>query len=118
MLHQIIESKVYDEDVIESYFSPHYVQVVNATALDFEGFKKHIQKLKEVVQTVRLEILQTGIGENCVFTNHRVQVVLHDQSSHTYKVMAVFTFEEEKIIHCEELTYLVEGEGENLGAVV
>ena len=118
MLHQIIESKSYDEKQIEVYFSPQYIQVVNTTVLDFEGFKKHIQKLKEVVDSIDLEIVQTGVGDHCIFTNHRVHVVLKDQSSHYYKVMAMFVFEENKIIRCEELTYLVEGEGDNLGAVV
>ena len=118
MLHQIIESKSYDEKQIDAYFSPQYVQVVNTAVLDFEGFKKHIQKLKEVVHSIDLEIVQTGVGDHCVFTNHRVHVVLKDQSAHYYKVMAMFVFEENKIIRCEELTYLVEGEGDNLGAVV
>jgi DNA-binding transcriptional MocR family regulator len=119
MLHQIIENKVYDEQLITTYFSPQYVQVVNDTVLDFEGFKKHIKKLKEVVHTIRLEILQTGEGKDCVFTKHKVEVLLNDQSTHTYKVMAEFLFQEGKIIRCEELTYLVEGEASyNLGAVV
>lgn len=119
MLHQIIENKVYDEQLIATYFSPQYVQVVNDTVLDFEGFKQHIKKLKEVVHTIRLEILQTGEGKDCVFTKHKVEVLLKDQSTHTYKVMAEFLFQEGKIIRCEELTYLVEGEASyNLGAVV
>jgi len=119
MLHEIIESKGYDEQFITAYFSPQYVQVVNNTVLDFEGFKQHIKKLKEVVDTIRLEILQTGVGKDCVFTKHKVEVILKDQSAHTYKVMAEFVFHEGKIIRCEELTYLVEGEASyNLGAVV
>ncbi|MGQ8869532.1 hypothetical protein [Myroides sp. TSA_177.3] len=119
MLHQIIENKVYDEQLITTYFSPQYVQVVNDTVLDFEGFKQHIKKLKEVVHTIRLEILQTGEGKDCVFTKHKVEVLLNDQSTHTYKVMAEFLFQEGKIIRCEELTYLVEGKASyNLGAVV
>ncbi len=120
MLHVIIEGKTYSECDIHHYFSPHYIQIVDETHLDFAGFKQHIHKLKELIESVEITILNTACRGNTVFTKHLVSSVFKDGTCYKHKVMAEFTIEAGKIIRCEELTLLVEGleQGKQLGAVV
>lgn len=120
MLHNVIESKTYDDELILAYFSTDYIQVVDGNTLDFTGFKKHIQKLKELIATVEVEVLNFASRDQTVFTKHQVQSVLRDGSRHKHFVMAEFTFQDGKIIRCEELTFLLEGSasGKNLGSTV
>lgn len=119
MLHQVIESKTYEEKVVLQYFSPAYEQIVDHSTLDFEGFKQHIKKLKQLIETVDVRILNTAVHDNTVFTKHLVHSVLKDGSQHTHKVFAEFTFAGDKIIRCEELTCLLSGseEAKNLGSM-
>lgn len=109
MLQQVIESKTYDEEVILQYFSPTYEQWVDHSKLDFEGFKQHIKKLKQLIETVEVQLVNTAVNDNTVFTKHLVYSVLKDGSQHTHKVLAEFTFAGNKIVRCEELTCLLSG---------
>lgn len=119
MLEQVIESKTYEEEVILQYFSPAYEQFVDHSKLDFEGFKQHIKKLKQLIETVEVQLVNTAVQDNTVFTKHIVHSVLKDGSQHTHKVLAEFTFAGDKIIRCEELTCMVSGSEEvkNLGSM-
>lgn len=120
MLHNVIESKTYDEAVIQVYFSTDYIQVVDGHTLDYTGFKQHIQKLKELIDTVEVKVLNFAKRGCTVFTKHQVQSVLRDGSRHKHFVMAEFTFQDGKISRCEELTFLLEGSasGKDLGSTV
>ncbi|WP_158963062.1 nuclear transport factor 2-like protein [Myroides fluvii] len=120
MLHTIIEGQAYNERDIQHYFSPKYKQIVDQVQLDFAGFKQHIHKLKELIASVEITILNTASRGNTVFTKHLVSSVLKDGICYKHKVMAEFTIEEGKITRCEELTLLIEGlaQGKQLGAVV
>ncbi|MGG5577964.1 hypothetical protein ACPDHL_11580 [Myroides sp. C15-4] len=120
MLHNVIESKTYDEELLLAYFSTDYIQVVDGNTLDFTGFKRHIQKLKELIATVEVEVLNFASRGHTVFTKHQVQSVLRDGSHHKHIVMAEFTFHKDKIVRCEELTFLLKGtaSGKNLGSTV
>jgi len=119
MLQCVIESKAYDERLIQQYFSPAYEQFVDHAKLDFEGFKQHIKKLKQLIETVEVQILSTAVQDNIVFTKHLVHSVLKDGSQHIHKVLAEFTFAEGKIIRCEELTCLLSGseDAKDLGSM-
>ncbi|WP_410877779.1 hypothetical protein [Myroides sp. DW712] len=119
MLQQVIESKTYEEEVILQFFSPAYEQLVDHAKLDFEGFKQHIKKLKQLIETVEVQLVNTAAHDNIVFTKHLVHSVLKDGSQHTHKVLAEFTFSGDKIIRCEELTCLVSGseEAKSLGSM-
>ncbi|MBB1149344.1 hypothetical protein H4K35_04210 [Myroides sp. NP-2] len=120
MLHNIIEGKTYDEALIQAYFSPDYVQVVDGKQLDFKAFKQHIKKLKELIERVAVEVCSTAVRDQVVFTKHQVESVLRDGTYHKHLVMAEFTFQDGKIIRCEELTFLLEGSasGKDLGSKV
>lgn len=109
MFQNIIENNVYNEQMIYKYFSPDYEQIVDDKYLKIEEFIMHIKKLKEVVETAEVSIINFATKDNSIFTKHIVKTVLKDGSKHTHKVFAEFIINDNKIIRCEELTLLLAG---------
>lgn len=109
MFQNIIENNVYNEQMIYKYFSPDYEQIVDDKYLKIEEFIMHIKKLKEVVETAEVSIINFATKDNSIFTKHIVKTVLKDGSKHTHKVFAEFIINDNKIIRCEELTLMIAG---------
>ncbi|WP_010255282.1 hypothetical protein [Myroides injenensis] len=109
MFQNIIENNVYNEQMINKYFSPDYEQIVDDKYLKIEEFITHIKKLKEVVETAEVSIINFATQDNSIFTKHIVKTVLKDGSKHTHKVFAEFIINDNKIIRCEELTLMIAG---------
>ncbi|MGE8555419.1 MAG: hypothetical protein ACN6OB_15980 [Chryseobacterium jejuense] len=105
----ILENPVFDLSLIEKYFSKDYIQLVDHHQLNYDGFILHIKKLKEKVAEQKIDILNYAENENTIFTHHTAKSILKDGSIVRHKVLAEFTIQEGKIIRCDELTLLLEG---------
>ena len=116
----ILENPVFDLSLIEKYFSKDYIQFVDHHQLNYEEFILHIKKLKEKVAEQKIDILNYAENGNIIFTHHIAKSILKDGSIVVHKVLAEFTIEENKIIQCDELTLLLEGDfsSRNLGSEV
>jgi len=120
LFRDVIENKNYDETLINKYFSPNYIQIVDNEQLDFIGFKKHIKKLKEKIQRIDVQFANIAKNENSIFTKHYVKSILNTGDVIKHKVFAEFQIQEGKVYHCEELTLQIEGNPHesNLGSIV
>lgn len=115
---EVLENPVFDELLIEKYFSKEYIQLVDQSQLNYDEFVLHIKKLKEKVSEQKLEIINHAENGNTIFTNHIVKSTLKDGSEVVHKVLAEFTIRNHQIIRCDELTLLLEGNetAKNLGS--
>lgn len=109
VFNSILENPVFDLSLIEKYFSKDYIQFVDHTQLNYEEFILHIQKLKEKVAEQKITILNYAENGNIIFTHHMAKSVFRDGSIVQHKVLAEFTIQDDKIIQCDELTLLLEG---------
>lgn len=107
---EVIENKNYDESLINKYFSEDYIQEVDGVTLDFNSFKNHIRKLKEKVVEQKVVFDNIMSDENCVITKHYVTSILQNEEVVKHKVFAEFKFKNDKVVHCDELTFLFEGD--------
>lgn len=116
----LLEQAIYDETIVEKYFSRDYVQCVDGVVFDYHKFKIHIQKLKELTTSLRITFNHVAEDGETVFTNHTVTVVRKDGRISTVKVIATFIIKENKIVYCDELTRHLEGaeRDTNFGSVV
>ncbi|ROS17724.1 hypothetical protein EDF65_2105 [Chryseobacterium nakagawai] len=116
----ILENPVFDLSFIEKYFSKDYIQFVDHHQLNYEEFILHIKKLKEKVAEQKIEILNYAENGNVIFTHHLAKSVLKDGGIVLHKVLAEFTIEDKKIVKCDELTLLLEGDfsSRNLGSEI
>ncbi|MDR0228767.1 MAG: hypothetical protein LBI72_06865 [Flavobacteriaceae bacterium] len=108
-----IEPADYNEKILKSYFSQNYIQCVDGKTLLFDEFCKHIKLLKQ--HTLRRKLIINTIisQDDTVFTNHTVQVLTSPNKLSTIKVLAMFKVKDNKIISCDELTFLLEGDLKN-----
>ncbi|MFC6101324.1 hypothetical protein [Olivibacter domesticus] len=120
LFRDTIENKNYDEKLIDKYFSEDYVQMVDDQTLDFDTFKKHIRKLKDKLQQVDVQFSNIASNETSVFTKHYVNSILKNGESVKHKVFAEFQIKNGKVIQCDELTLLIEGDKSesNLGSTL
>ncbi|SCC48347.1 hypothetical protein GA0116948_11097 [Chitinophaga costaii] len=103
----------FKQEDVARFFHPAYQQYVDGHHLDYKGFIAHMIAQRKVVQEMEIffkTIVQEG---NIVFTNHEVFIKKIDGQPIKIQVIAEFLFEEDKVIKCEELTYLMEGSNED-----
>ena len=98
---------------IEKYFAENYVQSVDDKVMDFEGFVRHIALQKKVITSAKVKFLNMLQEGNKVSTVHYVEAIKLDGNKVEAKVMALFQFEDDKIIQCDELTLTTVGSKED-----
>lgn len=98
------------EDVLDRHFSPEYRQRTNGHWDDREAFFRHARKLREVVASARIEVLDEIRDGNRYADRHRVHVTKHDGGQ---AVQEVYLFAEldaaGRFLRVEEVTLMLEG---------
>lgn len=115
---QVLEDGQIDDKTISHFVSPNYIQQVDGKTLNFEDFKKHLKKQREIISRIQITFIQIVSSGDIVFTNHEVSVHKKDGNLLHFKVIAQFTLQDNRVIACDELTRLIDGnEGDsNLGS--
>jgi predicted SnoaL-like aldol condensation-catalyzing enzyme len=116
----VFESDGFDETVISHYFTPHYRQTTDGTALDFPAFLAHVRGLKGILKNLRVRFERLiAEGENVV-SIHVAEAEKADGTWIAVRVFALFVIDAGKIAFCDELTHLEHGAAEdrNLGSRV
>lgn len=116
---EVIENIDADEKTISQYFSPDYIQHVDGYKLNYENFVQHMMVQKSLLTYAKITIEHCVIEGNAICTVHKVDAIKKNGNKIAVKVIAYFEIEAEKIILCDELTYLLKGEDEdqNIGSI-
>lgn len=116
---EVIEDLNADEKIISQYFSPHYIQYVDGHHLNYEDFVQHMVVQKSLLDSVKVCIEHCVIEGNAICTVHRVDAIKKNGEKIAIKVIAYFKVENKKIIFCDELTHLLEGDekNQNIGSI-
>lgn len=110
LLSDVFEKKDVDEATIHRYISPDYVQHVDGKTLHYASFLAHIKKQKQVIDSMRFNFISMLHEGKTVFSNHEVSVIKKDGKKLKFKVIAEFTVEHGRIVACDELTHMIEGD--------
>lgn len=98
------------EEVVDRYFNPGYRQRTNGHWDDRAAFMRHARKLREVVSSAHIEVLDELRDGDRYADRHRVHVVKYDGST---VIQEVYLFahvdEEERFMRIEETTLMLEG---------
>lgn len=98
-----------DEDYAQ-YISKDYVQYVDGETLNYEGFIDHMKAIKKSVKSIKILFHDMIVEGNKVATRHTAYAIKKDNTEIEVQVIAIFDIKDEKIISCNELTYMVKGE--------
>lgn len=117
-LQVLLTTPEFDQTKIEQYFAPSYQQTVNGVELGYAEFVAHVAKLKKDTKNRRVTVLACAAEKEHVFTHHHVSADKVDGESVKFEVLAHFTLFEGKIVRCQELTRMIEGQAkdEDLGS--
>lgn len=116
---EVIENLDADEETISEYFSPYYTQYVDGHKLNYEDFVQHMRLQKSLLTSAKITIEYCVIEGNAICTVHKVDAIKKNGDKIVVKVIAYFEIEDEKIILCDELIYLLKGgdEDQNIGSI-
>jgi len=113
LFRNVLTASKVDNSVFERYIDPSYVQTVDGVTLDYAAFISHINYQKKVITTMKVEFVTIVQEDNVVFTNHIVTIQKKDGSSLKAHVIAQFTVKNNRLVACDELTRLIEGNQED-----
>lgn len=98
------------EIVLDRHFSPAYRQRTNGHWTDREAFAQHVSKLREVVVSVRIDVLDEFRDGNRYADRHLVHVTKRDGAK---VVQEVYVFGEldasGRFVRIEETTLMLDG---------
>lgn len=110
---KVIETADADEQAISHFFHKDYKQYVDGVQIDFNGFVQHMKSQKKVIESISVSFRNIIAEEDTVFTNHDVAIQKNSGGVIRVHVLAEFTISEGKIIRCDELTRMEEGNTED-----
>lgn len=116
---EVIEDLNANEEVISRYFSPSYIQHVDGHTLNYKEFVQHMMVQKTLLDSVKVTIERSVFEDGKFCTVHRVDAIKKNGTRISIQVIAYFEVENNKIVLCDELTYLLKGASEdaNIGSV-
>lgn len=98
------------ETVLDRHFSPDYRQRTNGVWDDRAAFARHARKLRDVIESARIEVLEELRDGDRYADRHRVHVVKRDGAR---VVQEVYLFAEldtdGRFVRIEETTLMLEG---------
>jgi len=114
----IFEADNFDEKVIHKYFHLEYKQHVDGKILNFDQFVDHMKAIKDTLDSVKIYFEHLIEENDSVCSVHYAEGKKKDGNIVKAKVIAFFKFEQDKLILCDEMTHLVEGntEDEDMGS--
>mgnify|MGYP000256420416 CR=1 FL=1 len=101
----VIGSPEFDELKISKHFDKDYQQWVDGHELDYCGFIEHMRIQKQRVKSVDIKFHSIIEEGQKVSTIHFVNATTKDGHEVEGRVIAHFTFNKDKLILCEELTF-------------
>lgn len=108
-LTSVLGKEIGSVAVIEQYFSPNYIQIVDGKQIDYDEFVAHLKVLKEATNSITITIKSIAEGQNCVHTQHIAHAEKKNGEVSEFEVFACFHLLDGKIIRCEELTRMISG---------
>lgn len=98
------------EEVLDCHFSADYRQRTNGHTDDRAAFMRHAMKLREIVASARIEILDELQDGNRYADRHRVHVIKRDGSEATLEVHLFARLDAEgRFAEVDETTLLLGG---------
>jgi len=98
-----------DEARLARSFSPDYRQWTNGKTLDYAQFVNHLRTLRETA-AVEIRILHCMAEGERIFSLHQARATLRDGHVSTHRVLALFRIENGRVVECDELTFMQEGQ--------
>ncbi len=99
-----------DDNTISKYFHEDYVQLVDGKKLNRDEFVRHMKALHQSEKNIKVEFQHILAEGNQVATVHTATGTKENGQQVVAKIIALFVFKDGRIILCDELTAIIEGD--------
>lgn len=107
---QLFKATTLNETLISQYFHPDYKQYVDGKELDYTAFITHMKAVKSSVHDTKVTFKHLISEGNSVCSVHIAEGTKANGKRVRFKVIAYFEIKENKIVLCDELSHLLEGD--------
>jgi hypothetical protein len=117
-LVDVVEDMAATEETYARYFSEKYIQYVDGKTLDYYKLISHMKAQKSILRSAKITFKHLIAEGNKVSSTHVVDAVKKNGGVIKAQVNALIELKDDKIVLCDELTFLIEGakEDENIGS--
>lgn len=105
----LFEDETLHESVISRYFHVDYKQYVDGKTLNYQAFVEHMLAVKKTICNSKITFDHLISENNSVCSVHTAEGTKTSGEKIKFKVIAYFEVQDEKIILCDELSHMVEG---------
>jgi predicted SnoaL-like aldol condensation-catalyzing enzyme len=113
IFRDLLETDSFDEQVIERYFSPRYVQHVDGKTLGFQEFVDHVRELKQSVTKLCFTFEHMVAEGDKVMEIHLVEGEKRTGGKIAVRLFSLWVIEDGKIVLCDEVSRVVRGAPED-----
>ena len=114
MFQDVFASDSFDQQVLDRYFNPKFVQHADGKTLDFDGLADHVRELKRTVTNLRFTFERILAEGDTVMDIHRVEGRKRaNGESFVVRLFSLWVVENRKIVLCDELSRLEQGAPED-----
>ena len=108
-LVDVVEDMATTEETYARYFSKKYIQYVDGKTLDYYKLISHMKAQKSILRSAKITFKHLIAEGNKVSSTHVVDAVKKNGGVIKAQVNALIELKDDKIILCDELTFLIEG---------
>src|SRR5215469_3623475 len=113
MFQDVFANDSFDQEVLERYFSPKFIQHADGKTLDFAGLLDHVRELKRAVAHLHFSFEYMLAEGNKVMDVHRVTADKRAGGTISARLFSLWVIEDGRIVLCDELSRLEEGAAED-----
>lgn len=118
LFEDVYNSQINPKEYLEKFVSKDYKQIVDGHEIDYIDFIEHIQKQREIIESISFDFIYLIEEKDIVASLHRVYLKKKESNQEVIaEVHAFFEFEHNMLISCDERTRILKGskEDEDLG---
>lgn len=108
-LVDVVENMAVTKETYARYFSKKYIQYVDGKTLDYNKLINHMNAQKSILKSAKITFKHLIAEGNKVSSIHIIDAIKKDGGVIKAQVHAFFEVENNKIILCDELTFLISG---------
>ncbi len=108
--NNVLENLPLADSVCDKYFSKNYIQYVDGKKLNYDDFILHLKMLQLKMKSIKITFKHIIVEDDKVATLHIVDGIKNDGEEVKVQVNALMQVQEGKIILCDELTHLIQGQ--------
>lgn len=99
-----------DVNNFSNYLSKDFVQISDGNKIDYQQFLIHVKSIRSHVNNINFKFEQIIADGDLVATHHIANGTKSDGKQVTTEFFAIFTLKNGKIIKCEEVSRMIEGD--------